>query len=145
MVAKELSENIEQLNNNNKYNIKIHLIGIGIDTTKLEEFKKENYFKDNPIYINEGKSIYSNLNLKRNSIFNCYGMSCKLFKMASKGKKDSIKNDLSGDKYQNGGEIALMNDGSIIDFIPQKEPTDRMSFKQLENLLEKANNIFLKK
>ena len=145
MIAKEVSENVENLNKENKYNIKIKLIGIGIEKTSLEEFKKENYFKNNPIYINEGKSIYKNLKFKKNSICNCYGLSCKLLKMASLGKKDKIKNDLSGDKSQNGGEIAVISDGSIIQITPQDDPTAHMSLKDLEDLLEKAHLLFEKK
>jgi hypothetical protein len=138
MLAQELSENVAKINETSSHKIK--LVGIGLSTLDLEDFKKEKNFSG-PIYINEGKSVYSSLNFKTNSCWNCYGITCKLLKMASKGKEKKITNNLSGDKSQNGGEAAVLKDGTVVFLKLQDDPTDVMTYKDLEYLVTKAKIV----
>lgn len=99
-----------------------------------EEFKNGNYFKGD-IYINEGKSIYSDLNLKKNGCCNCFGLSCKLFSIGSKAKDRKMTNNLSGDLSQNGGEFILDRTGLLLLSKMQAEPTDKLTLEDLEEVV----------
>lgn len=100
-----------------------------------KEFVEGKYF-DGKIYINNGKTLYKSLNFKKSSICSCFGLSCKLFKIADKAKKLQMKNNLSGDLSQFGGEVILTNKGEIILIKQQKDPTDLIAKEEIELAIE---------
>lgn len=61
-----------------------------------------------------------------------------MFKIANKGKEKKMTNNLSGDKSQSGGEVAVLRDGTLVMFQPQEDVSDSMSWKDLENMVSKA-------
>lgn len=117
--------------------IQINLIGIGIEMTDYQSFKDEGYF-NGKIYINEGKSLYKNLNLKKSKgCCDLYGMSCRLFKIASKAKEKKMENNLKGDKLQYGGELIIKNDVVLL-LRSQKDPTDLIEKEEILKVIDEV-------
>lgn len=127
------------------FSTSIKLVGVGISLVDYEEFKNGNYFKGD-VFINQGKSIYSDLNLKKNGCCNCFGLTCKLFSIGSKAKEKKITNNLSGDLSQNGGEFIVDRSGLLLLSKLQVDPTDKISYEELEEVAiayRKASDIVI--
>lgn len=114
------------------------MIGIGISFEDYENFKSLNIFHGK-IYINEGKSIYDRLKLKRNGCCNCFGISCKLNRLGKIAKEKNLKNNFKGDLKQNGGELILRKDGTLIKLYVQKDPSDFLQLDDLRLCLQLAS------
>lgn len=135
-LASELTEAANAINSNPDTLNKVRLVGIGISLEDYDEFKKGQYFSGQ-IYIDQGKSIYSELKLKKSGCYNCFGLSCKLFKIAKLARAKNMTNNFEGDKKQNGGEFIVTKSGKLLLSLPQKEATDVIQKEEIEAVILK--------
>lgn len=126
--AQEISNVVKKINNEKKA---VKLIGIGNSFVDYHDFVEGKFF-DGPIYINDSKSIYYELNMTKNNCCNCWGCTCSMFSIGDKAKKKGIRNNCSGDKSQNGGDFLIKRNGQVLFKFVQGTPADCITQNDLE-------------
>lgn len=107
-------------NINMDYPNKIKVVGIGLEMTGYEEFKREKYFSHD-IYIDKTKAIYKAMKYKKPGMLSCWGMCVKSFLEKQKNvlenhkdRKFTVTFDLKRDLFQNGGSLLIDSKGQIL-------------------------------
>lgn len=94
------------------------VVGIGLDDADLEVFKAQNFFPF-PIFLDSKKQIYKQLNFKKNTLFNCFGLCndkaiTKYKAMQKKYNDKSLENTFKSDWGQMGGSLIVNKNGGVV-------------------------------
>ncbi|XP_013413269.1 prostamide/prostaglandin F synthase-like, partial [Lingula anatina] len=111
----------------------VRTVAIGYEEIGLDNFQEGNFF-GGELFIDYGKTAHSTLGFTRLNMFTgIYTMlKSKMWQATNEAKKDGVEGLTIGDRFQNGGMLAVSAGGKdvLLKYI-QSGPEEHMSFEDV--------------